>query len=843
MSLSPRLNPAWTRLHQPALLMSALLLVFPLAAGGQDFSVVSALGDDLTTTPPERGPSYADHIADLLGVGLNDFAQASATTAILLEQGQHTAAVGAGTTFAFLWIGTNDLIFEHEQEINTGDFAFVAESVGNWGVAADALLEAGADVITANLPDLAALPSSLIVADIISLDNLRAATIAFNDALADAADARGIPVADIFALFEEIDASGLTVCGVEIALPPAYGGDTDLFADSIHVSSYGMGLVTNKFIATMNASFGTDLAPLTEAQLGELAGLECEDDGAEPDDGTTPDDDTDGVITPPDGENDNTPADDGTADTDGGAGGGGGGGRRSGGLCGMGMIGAVPGLLLGLALMRPARRRRGVLTTALVALFLAGCTSQANVATGGGAPPGCPLSGDVAAEDGEENGDTTGSADCTPPASAATGDAEENESTTPPPGDPAQSEKERVANPTVPCADLDELVAGNSGFAFDLYHQVRAEENGNIFYSPFSISIALAMTYAGALSETAQEMADTLHFTLDQDQLHPTFNVLDLELASRAESDSDPESEGFTLHVVNRLWGQTGYSFMAEFLDTLAENYGAGLSLLDFRSEPEESRVTINDWVSEETRNRINDLIPPGLITDMTRLVLTNAIYFKAAWLSRFSEDATTDEPFNLLDGSQATVEMMRQTGSFGYAAGNGYQAVQLPYEGNQLSMVILLPDEGNFEAFESDLGAGCVEGLLDRAAERLLDLHLPKFTFEWETELGGALQALGMSQAFDPGVANFLGMISPEALAAAGDQPLYIGAVVHKAFVAVDEEGTEAAAATAVVMRTGSAARREEPKIFTADHPFLFLIRHRPTGLVLFLGRVVEPK
>ena len=251
-----------------------------------------------------------------------------------------------------------------------------------------------------------------------------------------------------------------------------------------------------------------------------------------------------------------------------------------------------------------------------------------------------------------------------------------------PPGQSVWSDKERITSPNVAPPDLADLVAGNSAFAFDLYQFLREEGNGNLFYSPHSISLALAMTYAGARGETERQMADTLHFTLPQDRLHPAFNGLDLELAHRGEGAQGKDGEGFRLHIVNALWGQEGYEFLSEFLDTLAENYGAGLRLLDFASAPEASRVTINDWVSEQTETRIEDLIPQGIIDPETRLVLTNAIYFNAAWSTPFIPDLTEDGPFYLLDGGQVSVPMMRQTTSFGYAEGEGYQAVELPYDG-----------------------------------------------------------------------------------------------------------------------------------------------------------------
>ncbi|MGB2985329.1 MAG: serpin family protein, partial [Phycisphaerae bacterium] len=327
----------------------------------------------------------------------------------------------------------------------------------------------------------------------------------------------------------------------------------------------------------------------------------------------------------------------------------------------------------------------------------------------------------------------------------------------PPPGELVQSTKSRVASPDVPEMDLAELVDGNSTFAFDLYDHVR-DEPGNIFCSPYSISLALAMTFAGARNDTEQQMADTLRFTLGQDGLHPAFNALDLQLASRGEDVSDAGGEKFQLSIVNRIWGQVGYSFHEAFLDVLAEDYGAGLSLLDFLNAPDASRVAINDWVAEQTKDRIEDLIPPGAINTLTRMVLTNAIYFKAAWREPFDEDHTSNQPFNLLDGGQVTIEMMRQSANYGYASGEGYRIVELPYNGGELSMIVFLPDAGRFEEFESTLDSARLAAILEDVEFREVDLSLPKFTFEWEKRLATTLSAMGMPDAFGA-LTDFSGM------------------------------------------------------------------------------------
>ena len=281
-----------------------------------------------------------------------------------------------------------------------------------------------------------------------------------------------------------------------------------------------------------------------------------------------------------------------------------------------------------------------------------------------------------------------------------------------------RSTKERAA-PTATDADLAALVRGNTAFAFDLYKALR-EDSKNLFYSPHSISLALAMTYAGARGDTQTQMADTLHFDLLQDSLHPTFNTLDLELASRGKDERDKDTEGFTLRIANAVWGQHDYQFQQTFIDLLAEYYGAGVRPADFYEAPEKSRVTINDWIAEQTEDRIIDMVPQGVIEKLTTMVLTNAIYFKAAWALPFEGGKTGERPFYLLDGSETLVPMMRNTESFSYARMDGYQVVGLPYVGHEISMTILLPDEGRFREFEDSMDAAFVEralGTLDASA------------------------------------------------------------------------------------------------------------------------------
>ena len=393
-----------------------------------------------------------------------------------------------------------------------------------------------------------------------------------------------------------------------------------------------------------------------------------------------------------------------------------------------------------------------------------------------------------------------------------------------------KSDKARITSPVVNTSDATTLVNGNSEFAFDLY-QVLKKEDGNLFYSPHSISLALAMTYAGARGETAKQMADTLHYRLAQNALHPAFNSLALELSKRGEGAKGKDEKGFRLNIVNAIWGQKDYKFLSTFLDLLAENYGAGLRVLDFIKDPNASRETINQWVSDQTEGRIKDLIPEGSITPLTRLVLTNAIYFNAAWQYPFTKSATANGPFHLVNRTDVTVPMMRATENFGYMKSGNTLAVELPYDGNELSMVILTNTTGNFSDFENTLTLPTVKAILDNLRYTRVALTMPKFEFESQFGLKETLRSIGMVEPFEIS-ADFTGMST--------QSDLHIDDVIHKAFVSVDEEGTEAAAATAVIV--GTTSMPAEPVIVTLDQPFVFLIRDIKTGAILFIGRVMNP-
>ncbi|MGE5221341.1 MAG: serpin family protein, partial [Omnitrophica WOR_2 bacterium] len=360
--------------------------------------------------------------------------------------------------------------------------------------------------------------------------------------------------------------------------------------------------------------------------------------------------------------------------------------------------------------------------------------------------------------------------------------------------------------------------------------------SSNDLFSPYSISLALAMTYAGARGQTEKQMVDTLHFSLAPDQLHPAFNALDLALASRAKTAGQGSSadQGFELNIANSIWGQAGFPFEQAYLDLLAQNYGAGLRLADFQQDPEASRNLINQWVSEATKDKIKDLFPQGSIDANTRLALANAIYFKAAWESPFTKESTSDKTFHLADGSAVDVPMMYQGNAhLEYAKEAGYQAVGLPYVGDQVKMVAVMPDEGKFQAFESGLTAAQLNGIFQSLQGQTIDLSMPKFKFETEFDLGKTLTTLGMANAFNPDQADFSGMD--------GRKDLYISAVLHKAYIAVDENGTEAAAATGVAIGV-TAIQANIPQV-TLDRPFLFFIIDQETGTVLFAGKVMNPK
>ncbi|MBI3410552.1 MAG: serpin family protein [Planctomycetes bacterium] len=367
------------------------------------------------------------------------------------------------------------------------------------------------------------------------------------------------------------------------------------------------------------------------------------------------------------------------------------------------------------------------------------------------------------------------------------------------------------------------LVAADTEFALDLYARL-AQEKGNLFFSPYSISNALAMTYAGAKGNTALEMKKVLRFPFDQDGVNQSFAQLIREIQDR-------KAAKYKLVVANRLFGQKDYGFLPSFLKTTQVFYGAPLEEVDFNGAAEDARKTINSWVEKQTQNKIKDLIQPGVLDAQTRLVLANAIYFKAAWMNPFAEKQTKPAPFYAPD-TKVNVATMHGSIHTRFFKGDGFSALELPYEQNDLSMVLFLPEKNDgLAAFEKKMTAATLKEWLAKLSNHQVTVSLPKFKLSAEFQLNQALAALGMKDAFTD-KADFSGMTSRDKLS--------ISAVVHKAFIDVNEAGTEAAAATAVVMRLSSAIANSAT--FNADHPFVYLIRDNRTGSVLFMGRVVNP-
>ena len=379
--------------------------------------------------------------------------------------------------------------------------------------------------------------------------------------------------------------------------------------------------------------------------------------------------------------------------------------------------------------------------------------------------------------------------------------------------------------PTTPWTKYPE---SNNAFAFDMYRYL-SKEKGNLFFSPYSISSALAMTYAGARDNTEKQMAEVLRFPSDQALVHP-------ELASLATQLNDIQNKGdVELHIANALWAQQGYEFVTDYLDLTKKYYSAALNYVDFEKAVEAARKKINKWVEDKTNDKIKNLIKPGGLNDLTRLVLTNAIYFKGNWLSPFEEQSTQDDSFWLSTKKSIKVPMMLQIGEFKYTENGTLKVLEMPYRGGELSMIVLLPKEvAGMARLEKELSSENLSAWISSLHQHYVAVHMPKFKMTKELELSGTLSSMGMPDAFSSN-ADFSGMD--------GKKWLFISAVIHKAFVDVNEKGTEAAAATAVVMECiMEVGPSEPPKVFRADHPFIFVIRHNESGAILFFGRVIDP-
>lgn len=489
--------------------------------------------------------------------------------------------------------------------------------------------------------------------------------------------------------------------------------------------------------------------------------------------------------------------------------------------------------------MRTDRRKLLAITAALA--VGSGCLSE-----GGG----------VDDENGDTDGNRTDREGAEEQETEPTGSADKE-----PPDFP---EIEPVTDPVIDTALLAEQVRGNIEFSLEMLRRLADDDgNTNTFYSPYSISVALAMTHAGARGGTADEMREALRFELDDEDLHPAFGSLESEFERRNEDSEsvldeealdmrdelteeefetrfgvppdEAEHPTFRLSTANALWGQEGFGFRYDFLNLLEEDYGAGMRRVDFAGATEEARERINDWVEEETEGEVEDILGRDDLDTSTRLVLTNAIYFLGMWENDFDEDETESDTFTSLDGSEHEVGMMNGEFDLPYAEVDGHRMVELPYENRDTSMVVVLPAEGEFEEFVAGFSVDRLATMLDDAQESFpeVNLSLPKFSIEWRRSLVETLREMGMESAFDPRSADFSGMTN--------EDELFVDDIIHQSFVEVDEKGTEAAAATTVVVNRLSGERERETVEMTVDRPFLFYIRDRPTETPLFLGRVVD--
>ncbi len=396
-------------------------------------------------------------------------------------------------------------------------------------------------------------------------------------------------------------------------------------------------------------------------------------------------------------------------------------------------------------------------------------------------------------------------------------------------GQVVQADVPRVESPDVSEAQVAQLVAGNRAFAFDLYHTLAEGAEGNLIYSPYSISLAFSMLYAGARGEGEAEMVKMFHF-LPQETQHLAFNAVDRRLQKIGQArQTEAGGTSFELRLANAVWGQRGYIFREPYLEILAAQYGAGLRAVDFQGAPEKAREAINAWAAQETKERIKEIAPPGSVSANTRLILANAIYFKAGWDYPFPESATADGAFTLLDGNQVVVPLMHQETRLAYVEGEGYQAVQLPYGGQAADMWIILPAQGRFEEVQGRLGVDWIEAVRSDAGARRVILTLPRFDFETSLKLHDLFKEMGMAHVFCPAL-DF------EGIAEGGG--LCVDIALHRAMITVDEEGTEAAAATMVAVPV----EQVQDVKMAVDRPFLFAIVARETDAILFLGRVLDP-
>lgn len=387
---------------------------------------------------------------------------------------------------------------------------------------------------------------------------------------------------------------------------------------------------------------------------------------------------------------------------------------------------------------------------------------------------------------------------------------------------PITTSTQKADNSSATPEGVAAIVDANNQFAFDIYSKVSAEE-GNVFLSPWSISTAMAMVYEGARGETADEMRSVLHFPDDGAVVRSSFAGI-YNLINK-------DGKKYTLSTANALWLQKDYPFLPDYLSTIENYYVGKATNLDFIRDTENSRQIINTWVEDQTNDKIKDLFPPGSINELTRLVLTNAIYFKGNWLTQFDPADTRDATFTISPGNTVTAKMMSLYDvKFNYAETDDVQILEMPYDGEELSMLVLLPKDNDLASVESMLTPENLAGWRNSLHKQEVPVYFPKFTFETKYYLADALSSMGMPLVFTPNEADLSGMD--------GTHDLFVSAVIHQAFVDVNEEGTEAAAATGVVVGATSAPM----SVFRADHPFIFMILEKETGSILFMGRVSDP-
>lgn len=388
------------------------------------------------------------------------------------------------------------------------------------------------------------------------------------------------------------------------------------------------------------------------------------------------------------------------------------------------------------------------------------------------------------------------------------------------PGKFLQSSVSRAQTASIDTSDIKIIQKAQSAFAFDLYQKL-AEKDGNLFFSPFSISSAMGMLYAGARGDTEKQLASGMHFELTQDLFHQAMNTINQDLDTRDDG-------AFRLNIDNNIWVQETYPIQTSYLDVLMQSYGSGVYAVDFVTQPDDTRNAINNWIEGKTQKRIQELLPAGSVDSSTALILTNSIYFKARWAEEFY--LTEQKDFHLQDNQTKSIEMMGIRDRFKYASGQHYEMIEIPYDENSATMIILVPAQGHFSDFQNPSEFF----MADHLNFKEVILWMPKFSFKTSFGVISALQSFGIQDAFNPEKADFSGID--------GTRELYVSGVLHQAFIKVDEQGTEAAAATATTLSvTAAPALPVEPTLLIIDRPFIFTIRDNKTGMILFIGHVLD--